>query len=91
MKQIIANNATNRDIRHHAARWRANINLKREFPTLTNYMVNIPPGGRTDALVQANITWLYKGHTIKTRGLDADQIEAAIQATVKMLNIIENL
>ena len=66
-------------------------NLKREFPTLTNYMVNIPPGGRTDALVQANITWLYKGHTIKTRGLDADQIEAAIQATVKMLNIIENL
>lgn len=66
-------------------------NLKREFPTLTNYMVNIPPGGRTDALVQANITWLYNGHTIKTRGLDADQIEAAIQATVKMLNIIENL
>ncbi|MBS7375417.1 MAG: 2-isopropylmalate synthase, partial [Muribaculaceae bacterium] len=66
-------------------------NLKREFPTLTNYMVNIPPGGRTDALVQANITWFYKGHTIKTRGLDADQIEAAIQATVKMLNIIENL
>ena len=66
-------------------------NLKREFPTLTNYMVNIPPGGRTDALVQANITWFYKGHTIKTRGLDADQIEAAIQATLKMLNIIENL
>ena len=67
------------------------VNLKREFPTLTNYMVNIPPGGRTDALVQANITWLFKGHTLKTRGLDADQIEAAIQATVKMLNIIENL
>ncbi|MGM9802616.1 MAG: alpha-isopropylmalate synthase regulatory domain-containing protein [Muribaculaceae bacterium] len=66
-------------------------NLNRQFPTLTNYMVNIPPGGKTDALVQANITWKYGDHIIKTRGLDADQIEAAIQATVKMLNIIENM
>lgn len=65
--------------------------LNREFPMLTNYSVNIPPGGRTDALVQTTISWEYKGHLIKTRGLDADQIEAAIQATVKMLNIIENL
>ena len=66
-------------------------NLNRKFPLLTNYTVTIPPGGRTDALVQANINWEYNGHVIKTRGLDADQIEAAIQATVKMLNIIENL
>ena len=66
-------------------------NLDRKFPLLTNYTVTIPPGGRTDALVQTNINWEYEGHAIKTRGLDADQIEAAIQATVKMLNIIENL
>lgn len=66
-------------------------NLNRPFPLLTNYGVTIPPGGRTDALVQTNIHWEYKGHAIKTRGLDADQIEAAIQATVKMLNIIENI
>lgn len=65
--------------------------LRREFPTLTNYTVNIPPGGQTDALVHTTITWDYKGHVVKTRGLDADQTEAAIQATVKMLNIIENL
>lgn len=65
--------------------------LERDFPLLANYSVNIPPGGRTDALVHTTITWNYKGHVIKTRGLDADQIEAAIQATVKMLNIIENL
>lgn len=65
--------------------------LERDFPALTNYSVNIPPGGRTDALVHTTITWNYKGHVIKTRGLDADQTEAAIQATVKMLNIIENL
>ena len=66
-------------------------NLNRPFPLLTNYAVTIPPGGRTDALVQTNINWEFNGHLIKTRGLDADQIEAAIQATVKMLNIIENL
>lgn len=64
--------------------------LDKEFPTLTNYAVNIPPGGRTDALVHTTISWDYKGHSMKTRGLDADQTEAAIQATLKMLNIIEN-
>lgn len=65
--------------------------LKREFPTLTNYSVNIPPGGHTDALVHTTISWDYHGTALKTRGLDADQTEAAIQATIKMLNIIENL
>lgn len=64
--------------------------LGRAFPTLSNYSVSIPPGGRTDALVQTTVTWNYEGSAIKTRGLDADQTEAAIRATVKMLNIIEN-
>ena len=67
------------------------IQLKRPFPMLTNYMVDIPPGGRTDALVQTVITWNHNGHTFKTRGLDADQTEAAIQATIKMLNQIESM
>ncbi len=64
--------------------------LGRTFPTLSNYSVNIPPGGRTDALVQTTVTWNHEGTSIKTRGLDADQTEAAIRATVKMLNIIDN-
>lgn len=38
-----------------------------------------------------NITWNYNGHIIKTRGLEVDQIEAAFQATIKMLNIIEGM
>lgn len=63
--------------------------LNRSFPTLTNYSVNIPPGGRTDALVHTTITWTHNGTVIKTRGLDADQTEAAIRATVKMLNLLE--
>lgn len=63
--------------------------LDRTFPTLENYSVTIPPGGRTDALVQTVITWNDRGKTIRTRGLDADQTEAAIKATMKMLNIFE--
>lgn len=63
--------------------------LGRDFPVLENYSVTIPPGGRTDALVQTVITWNNDGKIIKTRGLDADQTEAAIKATFKMLNIVE--
>ena len=64
--------------------------LDRTFPILQNYAVTIPPGGRTDALVQTVITWNDNGKVLRTRGLDADQTEAAIKATFKMLNIIEN-
>ncbi len=64
--------------------------LERSFPLLENYAVTIPPGGRTDALVQTVITWrLDDGKLLRTRGLDADQTEAAIKATIKMLNIYE--
>ena len=61
------------------------------LPNLTNYSVTIPPGGRTDAFVQTIITWQYKDKSFRTIGLDADQTEAAIKATIKMLNIIEEL
>ncbi len=64
--------------------------LGRKFPMLHNYSVSIPPGGRTDALVQTIITWHWNEKIIRTRGLDADQTEAAIKATIKMLNIIES-
>ena len=64
--------------------------LNRSFPVLANYAVSIPPGGRTDALVQTVITWQNGEKLFRTRGLDADQTEAAIKATFKMLNIIEN-
>ena len=63
--------------------------LNRTFPLLQNYAVTIPPGGRTDALVQTVITWNDGDKQWRTRGLDADQTEAAIQATIKMLNMVE--
>ncbi|MDR2809611.1 MAG: 2-isopropylmalate synthase [Tannerellaceae bacterium] len=63
--------------------------LGRPFPMLTNYSVSIPPGGRTDAFVQTIISWNFNGVDFKTKGLDGDQTEAAIKATIKMLNKIE--
>jgi (R)-citramalate synthase len=63
--------------------------LDKPFPSLVDYVVTIPPGGKSDALVETVITW-QNGHEFKTRGLDSDQTTAAIKATVKMLNILEN-
>lgn len=73
------------------ALWKIYKQLGKQTPDLTNYMVTIPPGGRTDALVQTTISWRFKGKEFKTNGLDPDQTEAAIKATVKMLNIIEDM
>lgn len=63
--------------------------MGRTLPKLTNYAVNIPPGGRTDAFVHTVINWQDVDKEFRTSGLDGDQTEAAIKATIKMLNIIE--
>lgn len=63
--------------------------LGRKLPVLADYVVTIPPGGRTDALVETIITW-KNSHEFKTKGLDPDQNAAAIKATIRMLNIVEN-
>ncbi|MGQ9619736.1 MAG: alpha-isopropylmalate synthase regulatory domain-containing protein [Bacteroidales bacterium] len=64
--------------------------LGKELPVLTDYKVSIPPGGKTDALVETIISWNYGGMEFRTKGLDADQTESAIKATEKILNIIES-
>lgn len=63
--------------------------LDKSLPSLVDYVVTIPPGGRTNALVETIVTWDYNGE-FKTRGLDVDQTASAIKATVKMLNYVEN-
>ncbi|MCU4163226.1 alpha-isopropylmalate synthase regulatory domain-containing protein [Carboxylicivirga caseinilyticus] len=72
------------------ALWKIYDELKKPHPLLADYYVTIPPGGKTDAFVETVISWEYNDKVFKTRGLDADQTEAAIKATVKMLNLIEN-
>jgi D-citramalate synthase len=63
--------------------------LDKTLPALTDYIVTIPPGGNTNALVETVITW-QNSKEFKTRGLDSDQTASAIKATVRMLNYIEN-
>jgi len=65
--------------------------LNKTLPTLVDYVVTIPPGGKTDALVDTVITWNIGGREFKTRALEADQTESAIKATRKMLNIVEKI
>lgn len=60
---------------------------EKDLPSLTDYSVSIPPGGKTDALCETTITW-NNGREFKTRGIDTDQTFAAIKATEKMLNLI---
>lgn len=82
------------DGQYHAfskAMWKMFSKLNKPKPELVNYMVFIPPGGRTDALVQTVITWRFKDNEFKTRGLDVDQTVAAVKATEKMLNILEDM
>ncbi|OHD49217.1 MAG: 2-isopropylmalate synthase [Spirochaetes bacterium GWF1_41_5] len=61
--------------------------LDKTLPELIDYEVTIPPGGKTDALVETVITWKLD-RNFKTRGLDSDQSAAAIKATLKMLNLV---
>jgi (R)-citramalate synthase len=63
--------------------------LDKILPRLINYKISIPPGGRTDAFVETIITWEIDGRQFKTRGFESDQQAAAITATLKMLNILE--
>jgi D-citramalate synthase len=72
------------------ALWKIYDRLGKQHPSLSDYVVTIPPGGKTDALVDTVITWEYGSTVFKTRALEADQTESAIRATQKMLNIIEN-
>lgn len=81
------------DGQYHAfskAMYKIYVSLGKPIPELLDYVVVIPPGGKTNAYVQTIITWKFAGKEFKTRGLDVDQTAAAIKATMKMLNIIEN-
>ncbi len=64
------------------------LNLK--LPMLVDYRVRIPPGGRSGALVETVITWRTgpRAEAFSTLGVDSDQVQAAVVATEKMLNMI---
>ncbi len=55
-----------------------------EIPRLVDYEVHIPPGGKSDALVQTTITW---ENGLRTKAVHTDQVLAAIEATERMINL----
>ena len=58
-----------------------------ELPELVDYKVHIPKGGKSSALTEASITWeLSTGRKITTRSTNANQVYAAILATLRMIN-----
>ncbi|MBK1620047.1 2-isopropylmalate synthase [Lamprobacter modestohalophilus] len=58
------------------------------LPALVDYEVRIPKGGRSDALTECTITWEDERGQFKTRGVHANQVFAAIGATMRMLNLV---
>jgi D-citramalate synthase len=64
--------------------------LSLTLPELTDYEVRIPKGGRSDALTECTISWRdsNSGREFKTRGVHANQVFAAIGATMRMLNLV---
>lgn len=58
--------------------------MKIRLPKLIDYEVHIPPGGKTDALVETTIKW--EGG-LKTRAVHSDQLVAAIEATAHAVNL----
>ncbi len=58
------------------------------LPKLVDYEVRIPSGGQTDALVETKIVWDFSGRLVETVALSTDQLEAAIRATEKMVNLL---
>ncbi len=57
------------------------------MPDLLDYEVHIPRGGQTSALTECIITWAGEEREFKTRGVDANQVLAAVKATLRMVNI----
>lgn len=58
-----------------------------QLPSLTDYEVRIPKGGHANALTECIITWDTGDKPIKTRGVNLNQVFAAISATIRLINI----
>jgi D-citramalate synthase len=67
------------------------LHVKFEMPELVDYSVRIPRGGKTAALTECTITWAgdargNAGRNMRTRGVHSNQVYAAVEATLRMIN-----
>jgi len=56
------------------------------LPELVDYAVRIPKGGKPGALTECTITWAGEPRNLRTRGVHANQVYAAVLATLRMVN-----
>jgi (R)-citramalate synthase len=56
------------------------------LPELVDYAVRIPKGGKPGALTECTITWAGQPRNLRTRGVHANQVYAAVLATLRMVN-----
>ncbi len=59
------------------------------LPELVDYRIGISRKGTSGALTEATITWSMEGKLFTTRAVHPDQLVAAMNATVRMLNYVE--
>lgn len=57
------------------------------MPALMDYEVHIPRGGDSNALTECIISWEGQNQDFKTRGVDSNQVLAAVKATLRMINL----
>jgi len=63
---------------------------KFQMPELVDYEVHIPRGGQTNALTECIISWEGTERRFKTRGVNANQVMAAVKATLRMINLLRS-
>ena len=57
------------------------------LPKLLDYEIRIPKGGETNALTECIITWQTNGRNLRTRGVHANQVYAAVHAALRVINL----
>lgn len=57
------------------------------IPEVLDHDVSIPPGGKSDALVEAIFDWRFNGTTFTTTGFSPDSSIANIKAAVAAINL----
>jgi (R)-citramalate synthase len=63
--------------------------IRPDMPELVNYRIGISRKGTSGALTEVSITWSKDGSLFTTRAVNPDQLVAAMNATVRMLNYTE--
>jgi len=63
--------------------------LYSDLPELVDYRIGISRKGTSGALTEAIITWRSEERLFTTRGVDPDQLVAAMHAAMRMLNYVE--